>query len=338
MINDVIHETTTALAPRSFNLDQVITIWIQEKANRTRSAETRRAYTSRLEEFRAALRAAGLDLNSDPQLVAVAAQGWADHTTRVDRHGKPIPVAPATYNQRLAILSSFYRTAIKRGVLTVNPIATIDRRPDEGYAEVKALDRDTLRAQLEQIDRSTLAGLRDYALVGVLLTTGRRRAEVQAMRRQSLHIAGQEITVEFRRTKGGKSMRDTLPSGVAHALMQWLNAFYGSQLGELMSDAPIWVSLATNSHGKPLSSYGKPLNARTLNKICDARLGVSKVHSLRHTFADAMEESGAKLTEIRDRLGHSNSATTDKYLQKLRRAKNRHSDKIAQMFGFDEAE
>ena len=336
MINDAIHEPTTALAPRSFSLNQVIAIWIQEKANRTRSAETKRAYTSRLEGFRVVLRAAGLDLDSDLQLVAVAAQGWADHTGRYDGYGSAIPVAPATYNQRLAILSSFYRTAIKRGVLTANPIATIDRRPAEGYADVKALDRDTLRAQLEQIDRSTLAGLRDYALIGVMLTTGRRRAEVQAMRWQSLHIAGQEITVEFRRTKGGKSMRDTLPLAVGQALMQWLHAFYGSQLGELAPDAPIWVSLATNSHGKRLSSYGKPLNARTLNKICDARLGVSKVHSLRHTFADAMEESGAKLTEIRDRLGHSNSATTDKYLQKLRRAKNRHGDTIARMFGFDE--
>src|SRR5437773_11362854 len=167
-MNDVIHETT-ALAPRTFSLDQVIKIWIQEKANRTRSAETERAYTSRLEEFRAVLWAVGLDLDGDPQLVAVAAQGWADHTDRVDDNGRPIAVAPATYNQRLAILSSFYRTAIKRGVLTANPITTIDRRPAEDYADVKVLDRDTLRAQLEQIDRSTLAGLRDYALVGVLL-------------------------------------------------------------------------------------------------------------------------------------------------------------------------
>lgn len=331
----MIHETTTALAPRTFSMDQVIRIWIQEKANRTRSVETERAYTSRLEEFRTVLLVAGLDLDSDPQLVAVAAQGWADHTDRVDDHGRPIPVAPATYNQRLAILSSFYRMAIKRGVLTANPIATIDRRPAEDYAEVKTLDRDMLRAQLEQIDRSTLSGMRDYALVGVLLTTGRRRAEVQAMRWKSLQIASQEITIEFRRTKGGKSMRDTLSPGVGQALMHWLHAFYGPQLGGLAPDAPIWVSLATNSHGKPLSSYGKPLNARTLNKICAARLGVSKVHSLRHTFADAMEESGAKLTEIRDRLGHSNSATTDKYLQKLRRAKNRHGEQIARMFGFD---
>ena len=107
MKNDVIQESTTALAPRTFNLDQVITIWIQEKANRTRSAETKRAYTNRLGEFRAAIRAAGLDLDGDPQLVAAAAQGWADHTDRVDAHGTQVAVAPATYNQRLAILSSF---------------------------------------------------------------------------------------------------------------------------------------------------------------------------------------------------------------------------------------
>jgi hypothetical protein len=31
---------------------------------------------------------------------------------------------PTTYNQRLAILSSFYQAAIKRGFLTANPIAT----------------------------------------------------------------------------------------------------------------------------------------------------------------------------------------------------------------------
>src|SRR5690242_14446108 len=99
MMNDVSHETTTPLAPRIFRLHQAITIWIQEKANRTRSAEAKRAYTSRLEEFRAVLRAAGLDLDRDPQLVAVAAQGWADHPDRVDGHGKPVPVAPATYNQ-----------------------------------------------------------------------------------------------------------------------------------------------------------------------------------------------------------------------------------------------
>jgi hypothetical protein len=47
----------------------------------------------------------------------------------------------------------------------------------------------------------------------------------------------------------------------------------------------------------------------------------------------AHEEAGAKLTEIRNRLGHSTNAATDRHLTKLRRAKNRHADMIAQMFG-----
>src|SRR5215211_6059500 len=188
MTNDAFNQASTALAPRTFSLDQIIAIWLHEKANRTRSAETERAYGARLREFRALLQAAGLDLNSEPQLVAVAAQGWADHTDRVDEGGKSLGVAPATFNQRLAILSSFYQTAIKRGFLTANPITTVDRRPAEDYAEARALDRTELRVQLEQIDRTTLAGLRDYALVAVLLTTGRRRAEVNAMRWSSLYI------------------------------------------------------------------------------------------------------------------------------------------------------
>jgi len=124
-MDDPFAQTQTALAPRTFSLDQIIAIWLHEKANRTRSAETERAYAARLKQFRALLHAAGLELNSDVQLVAIAAQAWADHTERVDERGAPLAVAPTTYNQRLAILSSFYQTAIKRGVLTANPIASM---------------------------------------------------------------------------------------------------------------------------------------------------------------------------------------------------------------------
>jgi len=204
-MDDPFAQTQTALAPRTFSLDQIVAIWLHEKTNRTRSAETERAYGARLKEFRAMLQAAALDLNSDPQLVAVAAQGWADHTERVDERGRPLAVAPTTYNQRLAILSSFYQTAIKRGVLTANPITTIDRRPVEDYASAVSLDQREVRAQLDRIDRSTLAGKRDYALIGVLLNTGRRRAEVNGMRWGALHISGQEVTIDFPRTKGGNN-------------------------------------------------------------------------------------------------------------------------------------
>src|SRR4051794_16932847 len=111
MSDDRSNIPNASLVLRTLSIDQMIQVWLQQKANRTRSAETERAYTSRIHEFRVALLAAGLDLDSEPQLVALAAQGWADHSDRVDNQGRQIPVAPATFNQRLAILSSFYQTA-----------------------------------------------------------------------------------------------------------------------------------------------------------------------------------------------------------------------------------
>jgi hypothetical protein len=48
----------------------------------------------------------------------------------------------------------------------------------------RALDRAEMLVGLKQIDCSTLADLRDYALLAVLLITGRRRAKVQTRGRE----------------------------------------------------------------------------------------------------------------------------------------------------------
>jgi hypothetical protein len=42
MNNDPYNQANTALATRTFSLDQIIAIWLHEKANRTGSAETER--------------------------------------------------------------------------------------------------------------------------------------------------------------------------------------------------------------------------------------------------------------------------------------------------------
>jgi hypothetical protein len=48
-----------------------------------------------------------------------------------------------------------------------------------------------------------------------------------------------------------------------------------------------------------------------------------------------MEEAGAKVSEIQSRLGHSNLATTGRYLASLRSADNQHAEVLASMFGMD---
>jgi len=326
-------ESPAPLAQRvPLTLEQIIATWFDAKTKRTHSHETERAYAGRLGEFRDVLREAGLDLDSDPHRVAVLAQGWADHTDRLDDDGRPISVAPSTYNQRLAILSSFYSFARKRGYLhTENPIALVERRPVQEYAGATPLDPAAVRQRMKAIDRMELAGKRDYALIGVLLHTGRRLAEVAALHWGSVHMADQQITLTFERTKGGKVMRDTLPVQVGRALLTWLHAFYGPQLGDLALNTPLWVSLSPNSRGRPLSN-------QAIGVICAQRIGTSKVHTLRHTFARTMEDAGAKVSEIQARLGHSSLATTGRYLAALKRAENRHAEELARLFGFDDDE
>ena len=310
-------------------LDQAIAAWLHAKAGRSGSRKTTATYTDTIAAFRAVLQAARLDLDSDPRAVALAAQGWA--ATRAPNSRGQGDVSPSTYNQRLATLSSFYRYAKKLGLLTgENPIDRVDRRSVQAYASAAPIDKAALRGRLKAIERDSAAGQRDYALLAIYVNTGRRLSEVAALTWSDVHQAGDRVTLYFRHAKGGKVMSDTLPAGISKALMTWLATAYGAQLGQLEPSAPIWVSQSTNG------TAGQALGIRAVAQICADRLGVSKVHALRHTFAHMMEDAGAKTSEIQARLGHSSMATTGRYLAALRAAENPYAETLAQQLGLDD--
>jgi len=310
-----------ARASRS-TLDTCVAAWLHAKHQRTRSEKTRRAYADTLASFREVLQRAGLDLDGDPGPLALLAQGWA-------ARGEP---SPATFNQRLAILSSFYAYAARHEFLPgPNPIDKVARRPVQAYAGARALDPAEVKRRLAAIDRGELQGKRDYALLAIALQTGRRLSELAALQWGDVTIAdGRRVTLTFRRTKGGKLMADTLPAAVGRALLAYLHALHGAALGTLAADQPLWVSLARNG------TAGQGLGIRSVGDICKKHLGTSKVHTLRHTFARAMEEAGAKVSDIQARLGHESLATTGRYLAALKAADNPHGERLAALFGLGE--
>jgi len=315
-------DRSLAFAVAHHPLDLAIAAWLDAKVKRTGSAKTATAYAATLIAFRTTLGDHGLDLDGDAALVALVAQGWAGH-------GDP---APATFNQKLAILSSFYSYVLRRDLLKgSNPISRVDRRPVQGYAGAIPLPYLEVRARLAAIDRATLVGKRDYALLVVGLQTGRRLSELAGVRYGDMTLSGERMTVVWRRCKGGKTMSDTLPSAVARAVGEYLHALYENALNEgIPPDAPVWVSFARNT------SRGRALGIQSIADICEKRLGTSKVHALRHTFARAMEDSGAKVSEIQARLGHDSLATTGRYLAALHRAENPHADRLVSLFGLDQ--
>ncbi len=126
-------------------------------------------------------------------------------------------------------------------------------------------------------------------------------------------------------------MYDRLSAAVTEALLAWLRAAYGAepgfQLGTLRPDAPLWVSLSSNG------TAGARLSRQAIERMCEHRLGTSKVHATRHTTAVEMERAGAKLTDIQAQLGHSNAATTGLYLNALKAADNPYAEDLAAAFG-----
>lgn len=303
-------------------IELAITSWLDAKGKRSGSKKTATAYRDTMTDFRAALRGVDLDLDSDPRVVALTSQAWAGSSKVVGRE-----VAPGTFNQRLAIISSFYQHAHRQGLLEgENPIDRVDRRTTQAYKSAAALGAGDVTRKLRDIDKSTLKGQRDYALLTVALMTGRRVSELAGLRQGDIVLNGDQVTAIWRRTKGGKSASDTLSRSASAVLIGYLVEAFGAGFMSREFAAPVWVNLSRRNNGQPIGG-------QAIADVCQRWLGTSKVHALRHTFAHSMEKAGAAASEIQSRLGHESLATTGRYLAALKRSDNPYADKLAKMMG-----
>lgn len=321
--------STQTLIIQNRELDGWITAWLDAKKGKCQSVRTMTTYQQIMTQFRRFLWQQGLDLDSDPGLVALAAQAWAKRSLAVDAPPEAT-VSNASFNLRLAALSSFYRywQHQQPGREIPNPIARVERGRIQEYASAEPLSHKRLEG-LHKIDLSTKQGLRDYALLQVALKTGRRASELAALRKEHVNRQpvirddGTRITLYFKRCKGGKQMSDTLSPTVSAALRWWINRCYGS-LAAMPTGAPLWPVLVKYARGKQVE--GQPMTTQTIADICEKYLGTSKIHATRHTFAHEMETAGAKVSEIAARLGHANPAITGRYLAAMHSAENPYAE------------
>lgn len=330
-------ESLPSIIVNSNTIDLAISVWLDAKEHKSGSQRTRKLYERTITNFRALLRSVGYDLDPDSNIageiteqsrrnacreIALAAQGFAAMSASEK------PVSEATYNNRLAILSSFYEFAKWRDFFTAdNPLRKVERASVQLYKDVQPLDANEVKRRLKLIDRSDPMGARDYAMLAIFFQTGRRLAEVVNLHWRDVQIQGEKMTLTFH-CKGNKTMMDTMPPGVSKSVIAWLEKAYGSL--ELLPETPLWISFTRRSQ----SRIG--LTMRSVPNILRKHLGVSKVHITRHTWARQMEEQGAKVSEIQARLGHESLATTGRYLFALSRAENAHAGAIEKAFGLDE--
>jgi integrase/recombinase XerD len=154
----------------------------------------------------------------------------------------------------------------------------------------KYMDIKEILAGLNLIDRSTLLGLRDYALILFLYASGCRISE-------ALNVERSDITegwLKIRFAKGEKERIVPLAPVAIEALETYLQH-------QTMLSSYLW-----------LNYRGEQLSRIAAYKIVKKYLGVSP-HVLRHSFASSLILGGADLRVVQELLGHSSLETTQIY-------------------------
>ena len=168
----------------------------------------------------------------------------------------------------------------------------------------KYVNNEEILLAIKHINRSTLMGLRDYALILFLYASGCRISEALSVERSDIV----EGWLKIRFAKGEKERMVPL----APVALEALEAYMKEQD---MNSSFIW-----------LNYRGEPLSRISAYKIVKKYLGVSP-HVLRHSFASSLIIGGADLRVVQELLGHSSLDTTQIYthIQKQNLADTMHS-------------
>jgi integrase/recombinase XerD len=215
-----------------------------------------------------------------------------------------------TRNLRLTAIRSFMRYASLRDpaslpvahrVLAISP-KRFDR-PDLTF-----LTREEVQALLDAPDRGTWSGHRDAVLFTVLYNTGARISEVTGLRiadvlldrAAALHLHG----------KGRKERVIPLWKSTAAQLRAWL------ELIDRSPGAPVFPNRAGNRLTRSGAEQRLQAAISKASQRCPS-LAARPIspHTLRHTTAMHLLQSGLDITVIALLLGHEDPATTHIYVE-----------------------
>ena len=191
--------------------------------------------------------------------------------------------------------------------------AKLDRAHKKDYltsAQVKEI--------LNGVERDTLQGLRDYAILALMVTDGLRTIEITRSDIGDLRTLG-DSTVLYIQGKGHTEKTEfvKVSAPVEKAIRAYLK-----ERGETNPTAPLFPSLSNNSKGQRMTT--RSVSGLVKKHLQAAGYDSSRLtaHSLRHTAVTLSLLAGKDLTEVQEFARHSNIATTMIYNHALDKTKN----------------
>ena len=266
-----------------------------------RNPNTRRAYGRAVGEFLAWCEARGV-----PSIVAVQPIHVAGYIEELTRERS----AP-TAKQRLAAIRMLFDWLVIGQVVPVNPAASV-RGPSHSVKRGKTavLDPTEARQLLDAIDITTPAGLRDRALIGLMVYSFARIGAALGMKVEDVYVQNRRLWLRLHE-KGGK--RHEMPCH--HNLETYLHAYLdGCGIAEDRK-GPLFRTIGRGT--RHLTETPLPqANAYAMIQRRTAGAGIAtKIgnHSFRATGITAYLKNGGTLEKAAAMANHSSTRTTQLY-------------------------
>jgi site-specific recombinase XerD len=207
------------------------------------------------------------------------------------QHGR----AWATINRRLNALKHFFDFCLDQQLVVGNPV-----KPSHFVRRGRPLPKALSREQVQRLF-AQIAHPMDRALFLVMLRCGLRVSEVAQLQLEQIDWEQQALHVV--QGKGRKDRRVYMSPDAVASVQQCLEQHPGARAQGYV----FWNRKRTQ----------QPLSVKAIQKKMERYAKAAGItascHSLRHTFASNLREHGAEVVTIRDFLGHSQIASSERY-------------------------
>ena len=212
-------------------------------------------------------------------------------------------IASKSINRKISTLKSFFKYQLRKGTISVSPVATITslkvskRLPS--FIEEK--DIDSLFHHVEFPD--TWEGKTNRLLLQIFYQTGMRLSELINLKESQIDRSNSNIKVLG---KGNKERIIPINKELLTDILSYVHA------KEALAINPGHEYILINGKGKKLQPryvYGKVKQYLGYITTNDRK----SPHILRHSFATHLTNNGADINAVKELLGHSSLAATQIY-------------------------
>lgn len=236
---------------------------------------------------------------------------------------------PTTVQSYLAAVKLFFQWTEREGLYPniADHVkgAKLDTEHKKDYLTTKQVNK-----LLGAIDRSTLKGMRDYAMLSTMVTTGLRTISIINADIGDIRTAGDDTALYYK-GKGHeeKAIYVKLAEPVEEAIRVYLAA-----RGETDPKAPLFGSIANKNKGGRMTT--RSISRVVKDHLIEVGLKSDRLtaHSMRHTAATLNLLNGGTVEETQQLLNHADINTTLIYSHAMERARNNSEKRIAKaIFG-----